>query len=73
MPVPKVLEDDTRPSGANEIRYFHSQDAEKVTRVAQKIKNALGVELPNPKLFQDDQASSGYFEVWIARIPTGAD
>jgi urate oxidase len=63
-----VLEDDTRPK-ANEIRYFHSEDKAEATNVAQKIKDALGVQLPAVKFYQDDRASPGYFEIWIARTP----
>jgi len=57
------------PPNANEIRYYHPEDREVAMRVAQKVKKALGVELPAVTASQDDRAAPGYFEIWIAQIP----
>jgi recombinational DNA repair protein RecR len=67
--IPRQLNDDSRPPDTNEIRYFHDEDKGVVTRVAQKVKDALGVELPIVKREYDGRAGSGYFEIWIAKIP----
>jgi hypothetical protein len=67
--IPRQLNDDSRPPDTNEIRYFHDEDQGAATRVAQKVKDALGVELPVVKREYDGRAGPGYFEIWIARIP----
>jgi hypothetical protein len=59
----------SRPSDTNEIRYFHDEDQGVATRVVQKVKDALGVELPVVKREYDGRAAPGYLEIWIARIP----
>jgi hypothetical protein len=66
--IPRILDDDTRPK-TNEIRYYHREDREGAVRVAQKVKDALGVKLSVVTLAQDDRAAPGYFEIWIAQIP----
>lgn len=53
----------------NEIRYYHPEDRELARHVAQKVKDALGVELPAVTDGNDDRPVLGYFEIWIAQIP----
>jgi len=54
--IPRILDDP-------------GHDQEVAMRVAQKVKDALGVELPAVALGNDDRATPGYFEIWIAKIP----
>jgi hypothetical protein len=64
----RPLNDDTRPK-TNEIRYFHHEDRQEALRIAQAVKDAFGVGLPDVKLYNDDSAPNRYIEIWIARIP----
>jgi hypothetical protein len=64
----KPLNDDTRPK-TNEIRYFHREDQQEALRIAQAVRDAFGVGLPDVRLYSDDSALPGYIEIWIARIP----
>lgn len=66
--IPRIHDDDSRPK-TNEIRYYHPEDREVAMRVAQKVKEALGVELPAVTHGNDDRPAPGYFEIWIAQIP----
>lgn len=66
---PRILNDDTRPTKTNEIRYFHREDQQEALRIAGLVRDVLGVELPDVKFFEDDRALPQYIEIWIARIP----
>jgi hypothetical protein len=66
--IPRILDDPGRGE-INKVFYYHPHDQEVAMRVAQKVKDALGVELPAVALGNDDRATPGYFEIWIAKIP----
>jgi hypothetical protein len=66
---PRILNDNTRPKETNEIRYFHLEDQQEAQHIALAVRDIFGVDLPDPKLYDDPQAPPRYIEIWITRIP----